>query len=44
MVVMLLIATNRKVMGHLVLPFWLRALGWLATLAMAAASVAFLVL
>ena len=44
MVVMLLIATNRKIMGHLVLPRWLQALGWLATLVMAVASVAFLVL
>ena len=44
MVVMLLIATNREVMGGLVLPLWLRALGWLATLVMMAASVAFLVL
>ena len=44
MVVMLLIATNSNIMGHLVLPRWLRAAGWLATLVMAAASVAFLLL
>eukprot|EP01037_Dinobryon_pediforme_P005513 gene5513-5567_t len=44
MVVMMFIATNRKAMGDHVLPRWLRVLGWLSTLVMAAASVAFLVL
>jgi Mn2+/Fe2+ NRAMP family transporter len=44
MVVMMFVATNRKAMGDLVLPRWLRALGWLSTLVMAAASMAFLVL
>jgi Mn2+/Fe2+ NRAMP family transporter len=44
MAVMMLIATNRRAMGRLVLPPWMVAVGWLATLAMAAASIAFFVL
>jgi NRAMP (natural resistance-associated macrophage protein)-like metal ion transporter len=44
MVLMLMIATNRKIMGKLSLPGWLQALGWLATSVMAAATIAFFVL
>jgi NRAMP (natural resistance-associated macrophage protein)-like metal ion transporter len=44
MVVMMFIATNHKVMGKRVLPRWLQAFGWLSTLAMAAASAAFLLM
>ncbi len=44
MVVMLLIASNREIMGALRLPLWLRCVGWLATAVMGVASLAFLVL
>ena len=43
MATMLVVATNRRVMGALVLPVYLRVLGWVGTAAMAAAGVAFLV-
>lgn len=42
MVVMLLVATNRAVMGPLVIGRWLVAWGWLAAAVMAAATMAFL--
>ena len=41
---MLLIATNRKIMGSLVIGRWLQAVGWLATAVMLVASIAFLLL
>ena len=44
MATMLVIATNRQIMGSLVLPWAMQTVGWLATLVMLAASVAFLVL
>ena len=44
MATMLLIATSRTIMGALTLPRSIAAAGWLAALAMAAASIAFLVL
>ncbi len=44
MAMMLLIATNRKAMGELTLPWAMQAVGWSATLVMLVASVAFLVL
>jgi NRAMP (natural resistance-associated macrophage protein)-like metal ion transporter len=44
MAVMMLIATNRRAMGRLVLPRWMVAVGWLATLVMALASIAFFLL
>jgi NRAMP (natural resistance-associated macrophage protein)-like metal ion transporter len=44
MATMLIVARNPRVMGGLVLPFYLTVLGWLGTVVMAAASVAFLVL
>ena len=44
MVVMMLIAMNPRIMGRLILPKSLFLAGWLATLVMAAASVAFFVL
>lgn len=44
MVTMLLISTNPAIMGKFVLSRAMQAMGWLATLVMAAASVAFLVL
>jgi NRAMP (natural resistance-associated macrophage protein)-like metal ion transporter len=44
MVMMLLIATNRKLMGHLVLPLYLRLLGGAGALVMAVASLAFFLL
>ncbi len=44
MATMLVMGRNPKVMGNLLLPGWLLALGWLGTAVMAAASVAFLVL
>lgn len=43
MAAMLLIATNRKIMGALSLPRVMTTVGWLATLVMLAASVAFVV-
>lgn len=44
MATMLLIATDRRIMGSFVLPRSMVATGWLATVAMAAASIAFLIL
>jgi NRAMP (natural resistance-associated macrophage protein)-like metal ion transporter len=44
MATMLLIASNPKIMGKLTLPFALKAVGWLATAVMLAATVGFLVL
>ncbi len=44
MVAMLLIASNRRIMGRVTLSLPLRVVGWLAALVMAAATVAFLVL
>ncbi len=44
MATMLLIATNPAIMGKLTLPRPLQAVGWLATVVMLAASVAFVVL
>ena len=44
MVTMLLIACNRAIMGEFVLSRPMRAVGWLGTLVMAVASIAFLVL
>jgi len=44
MAAMLLIASNARIMGKLTLSAPMRALGWLATAVMAAASAAFLVL
>ncbi len=44
MTVMMLIASNGRVMGRLTLPAWMRIAGWAATGLMTAASVAFLVL
>ena len=44
MATMLLIATNRRIMGKLVLPWSMTLVGWFATLVMLVASVAFLVL
>lgn len=41
MVVIMLIATNRRVMGRLALPPWLRRIGWLTTAIMAAATAGF---
>lgn len=43
MAVMMMIATNRRVMGRLTLPLPLVVAGWLATAVMAAASLAFFV-
>lgn len=43
MAVMMLIATNRRAMGRLTLSPAMRVLGWLATAAMAAASIIFFV-
>jgi Mn2+/Fe2+ NRAMP family transporter len=39
----MLIATNPRAMGRLTLPRWMVVIGWLATLVMAAASIAFFV-
>ncbi len=39
MVMMMLMSTNRKVMGRFVLPMPLRVVGWAATAVMAAAAV-----
>jgi NRAMP (natural resistance-associated macrophage protein)-like metal ion transporter len=44
MVVMLLVATNSQVMGKLVLPRWLRVVGWLAAAVMLVATVGFFLL
>jgi len=44
MAAMLMIASNRAVMGEFTLRMPMRVVGWVATLAMAAASLAFLVL
>ena len=44
MVVMMLISSNHRIMGRLVISWRLRVVGWIATLAMAAASVALFVL
>ncbi|MHB1218208.1 MAG: NRAMP family divalent metal transporter [Alphaproteobacteria bacterium] len=44
MAAMLLIASNPAIMGNFVLPLWMKLVGWLATLVMAAVSVAFFVL
>jgi len=44
MATMLLIATNRRIMGALGLDWPMQAVGWLATLVMLVASVAFIVL
>jgi NRAMP (natural resistance-associated macrophage protein)-like metal ion transporter len=44
MATMLLIATNREIMGPFVLSWPMRAMGWLGTLVMAAASLGLLVL
>jgi Mn2+/Fe2+ NRAMP family transporter len=44
MVVMLLVATNSQVMGKLVLPRWLRVVGWLAATVMLVATVGFFLL
>jgi Mn2+/Fe2+ NRAMP family transporter len=44
MATMLIVARNPKIMGTLVLPPYLTVLGWAGTAAMAAASIAFLVL
>ena len=43
MATMLVVATNRRIMDALVLPRYLRVLGWLGTAAMAVAGAAFLV-
>jgi Mn2+/Fe2+ NRAMP family transporter len=43
MAVMMLIATNPRAMGRLTLPRWMVVIGWLATLVMAVASIAFFV-
>ncbi len=42
MLLVMLVANNRKIMGKAVNGFWLNLLGWGATLAMAAAAVALL--
>ncbi len=39
MVVIMLLGTNRRIMGTFVLPPWLKILGWIATLVMAAAAI-----
>jgi Mn2+/Fe2+ NRAMP family transporter len=39
MAIMMVIASDRRVMGRFVLTGWLRALGWLATAVMAGASI-----
>jgi NRAMP (natural resistance-associated macrophage protein)-like metal ion transporter len=44
MVVIMLVATNRRVMGQLTLPRSLAVMGWLATAVMAAATAGFLLL
>lgn len=44
MAVMMLIASNPRIMGRLTLPPAMRVLGWLATFVMAAASVGFFVI
>jgi len=44
MATMMLIASNPRIMGRLVLSRMMRVMGWLATVVMAAASVGFLVL
>ncbi|MEJ0092600.1 MAG: divalent metal cation transporter [Methylocella sp.] len=44
MMAMLLIANNRRIMGELVLPWPMTAIGWLATAVMLVASIAFLAL
>ena len=44
MAVMMLIATNGRVMGRLTLPPWMIVGGWLATLVMALATIGFFVL
>ncbi len=43
MATMLVVATNRRIMGALVLPGYLRVLGWAGVVAMAMAGIAFLV-
>jgi NRAMP (natural resistance-associated macrophage protein)-like metal ion transporter len=43
MALMMLLTQNRKVMGPFTLPWYLRVFGWIGTVAMCAASVAFLV-
>jgi Mn2+/Fe2+ NRAMP family transporter len=42
MIVMMLMSSNRKVMGKFAIGGWLRALGWIATAVMAAAAAALL--
>jgi NRAMP (natural resistance-associated macrophage protein)-like metal ion transporter len=44
MVVMLIIATNKRIMGSLTLPLPMLLLGWIATLVMIAASLGFFIL
>jgi NRAMP (natural resistance-associated macrophage protein)-like metal ion transporter len=44
MAVMMLIGTNRRIMGRLTLPWPMIAIGWIATAVMAVASLAFFVL
>ena len=44
MAVMMLIATNRRIMGRLTLPWPMIVIGWIATAVMAVASLAFFVL
>ena len=44
MAMMLVVATNRKIMGKLSLPRWLVVVGWLATAVMVVATLAFFVL
>jgi NRAMP (natural resistance-associated macrophage protein)-like metal ion transporter len=43
MALMMLVTQNRKVMGKFTMPLYLKVLGWTGTVAMCAASVAFLV-
>jgi Mn2+/Fe2+ NRAMP family transporter len=40
MVMIMLLASRRKVMGTFKLPLWLKILGWTATFVMAAVTVA----
>ena len=44
MVVIMLVATNRRVMGRLILPRSLAVVGWLATVVMATATAGFFLL
>jgi Mn2+/Fe2+ NRAMP family transporter len=39
MIVIMMLSTNARTMGTFVLPAWLKILGWLATLIMAAAAI-----